>query len=319
MTPDAATNRRNTRFAIIGCWNWLPVAAELFRRAGMKHDVVDLRSRRRMIGWFLGGGHRNYDAICHVGGSVWLIGVLASIVRKPVLWHWIGSDVLSVSTNTSAFRRRLVDKFIVRGGAGHLADSPQLAEELRELGVSASVVRLLTKCMEAAVEPLPARPCVLAYWNDERMKFYGGDIVMQLAREFPQVEFKIVAANGVGVADAPPNVKFLGYQKDLGPIYRQCTALIRLPEHDSLSAMVLEALARGRYVIYNKPMEGVYYAADIDHARAALRDILGLSQPNVKGAAMVKREFSLDREAAVLKAACASLLETGIPGAANAI
>lgn len=78
------------------------------------------------------------------------------------------------------------------------------------------------------------------------------------------------------------------------------STLIRIPEHDSLSAMVLEMLARGRHVIYNKVVEGCSYASNLAEACEALRGIQSQREPNQAGARYVRKNFSLQKEAAVL-------------------
>ena len=59
------------------------------------------------------------------------------------------------------------------------------------------------------------------------------------------------------------NLTYLGRQKDMDAVYRRVSVFIRIPERDSLSAMVLEMLARQRWVIYNKRMPHVDFAGNI--------------------------------------------------------
>jgi glycosyltransferase involved in cell wall biosynthesis len=180
-----------------------------------------------------------------------------------------------------------------------MADSPALATELAQMDIHAPVVRLLPLAIEADVEPLPPAFTILSFWWDGRRDFYGGHIVLELAREMPDVQFLIAGATGAGESPSP-NVQFLGFQDDLSQTYRRSSLLIRLPEHDSLSAMVLEMLARGRYVIYNRSVDGCHLAADIAQVRSAIQDIRTKPQPNEQGARAVREQFSLDREASCL-------------------
>lgn len=73
-----------------------------------------------------------------------------------------------------------------------------------------------------------------------------------------------------------------------------------MPEHDSLSAMVLEMLSRGRYVIYNQDLTGCHHATDFEEARAALYALRGQHEPNHGGARFVRENFSLTAEGAAL-------------------
>ena len=101
-------------------------------------------------------------------------------------------------------------------------------------------------------------------------------------------------------APAPPNVEFLGLQRDLDPVYRAASILIRVPPHDSLSAMVLEALAWGREVIYSRPFPYTRQAGDEEEAEEALAQHLAEYRLNEARARHVAENFSPDREAARL-------------------
>ena len=293
---------RAFRVAVMGSPRWLEVAAELLGRAGVTCEVVDIQSKGAAVSWMLRCQWRHFDAIHHVYGPNWWWGTSMAILGKPVIWHWIGTDVLDFRVARDAhhgWQSALTCRAAYQWACAHLADSPELAEELQELGIQARVVRLLPKLIEAEVEPLPQKFSVLTYWNPNRKDFYRGEIVFQLAEEFPDVEFKIVNVTGAGES-ASPNVKFLGYQDDIASIYSQSSVLIRLPKHDSLSAMVLEMLVRGRYVIYNKKQAGCYFATSLSEARKALQEIKQKVAPNTAGAQSVRERFSLDEEAQAL-------------------
>ncbi len=295
------TGGAEPRVGIMGAPYWMGVAAELFRRAGMKGELVRPQSRLASVRWLLWGSWRRLRAIHHVGGPCrWRTALLLRLLGRPVVWHWIGSDLLSFrDTSRGRWATWVNRRAASRWASAHLADSPDLAAELAELGITAKVVRLLPAQIEADVLPLPERFAALSYWSDQRFSFYGGDTVLELARRLPKVEFRILGASGAGV-EAPANVEFLGFRRDVEAIYRESTVLIRLPEHDSLSAMVLEMLARGRYVIYNRRLDHCHFAEDVTGAQAALESIGQAGTPNVAGAAMVRERFSLASEATAL-------------------
>jgi len=182
-----------------------------------------------------------------------------------------------------------------------LADSEIIQEELKGIGIEARLLRLLPQAIVAEVSPLPEKPAVLSYWDDSRFDFYGGNVVFALARAFPEVKFVIARAAGKGLAAVPANVRFLGMVKDLSAAYRDCTCMVRMPEHDGLSAMVLEAMANGRYVIYNKKFPFAAYANDFDSAKKALEEILKKQRPNTEGADYIKRTFDIRNEARNLR------------------
>lgn len=293
------------RVAVIGVAQWTGTAAELLRRAGLSVEVVRMTG---LVRWAWGTARREFDAIHHVGGLYsWRVSLALRMLGKPTVWHWLGSDVLGYRDTNRHGWRGWVNRWAGRSARMvHLADSPQLQAELTDLGILSHVVRLLPQQIEAQVLDLPARFAALSYWSDSRYRFYRGDWVMELARRFPEVPFRIVGAEGTEV-DAPPNVRFLGFVQDIEPVYRESTVFLRLPEHDSLSAMVLEMLARGRYVIYNQPLEHCHLVSTCEEAAAAMAEIRRYAEPNRAGADMVRRRFSLDHEAAVLKSVYAEL------------
>jgi hypothetical protein len=142
---------------------------------------------------------------------------------------------------------------------------------------------------------MPEKPAVLSYWSPERRTFYGGEIVDALADEFPDVPFLVVGTDG---RDEPqhPNMTYLGLLGSLEEVYRQVGVLVRLPEHDSLSAMVLEMLGRGRQVIYNRPFPHTELATNLAEAREALRRCLSQPGKNEAGQAYVRGHFSPQAE-----------------------
>ncbi len=298
MPQECQAPSRRPRVAVMGMSNWFGTTGELLRRAGLDYETAELSGSKRKLSWAIRGRWHRFDAIYHIWGFSWSLGLMSPLIKRPIVWHWCGSDVQAFQ-QLCGWRKWFAKRGAYHPRAFHLADSPELAEELRQLGIHARVVRLLPKFIEADVEPLPERFAVLSYWSDDRKDFYRGDIVLKLAEEFPQIQFRIVKAEGKGQS-ASANVTFLGFQDDVTHIYSQSSVLIRLPEHDSLSAMVLEMLARGRYVIYNKKLKGCHLVRTYEQARHALSEILELEQPNMTGAGFVQSEFSLDREAAAL-------------------
>lgn len=301
--------------AIVGMSNWLDTTAELFHRAEIQCDVLDLPRTQDVVSMWLFGRWRRFYAFHCVGqvSLAWRIIPLAKVCGRKIAWHWCGTDVLRLKNKSAGWRDKVFRFCIYRFVDMHVADSPELAEELRKLGIQASVVRLLPQRIEAEPLPLPDRCIALAYWADETKDFYGGNLILQLAEEFPDIEFRILRAHGKN-EQPQSNVKFLGIRCDMPTVYADSTVLIRLPAHDSLSAMVLEMLARGRYVIYNKFLEGCYVAKTYEQAKKALAIIQSQTEPNVRGAKFVRETFCLNGEATKL----AKVYKTLLPQAAYA-
>ena len=285
--------------AVVGTRNWLHVAAGLLQRAGLSARVLDVDRKWVPIRALLSKTCWSASAVHMIwGGDVAASLTLAGVLRRPIVWHWIGSDVTRYANGTGltqTIRRRLAEGTVV----AHLADSPDVADELAGLGIKATVCRLLPPTIEADTLPLPEQFRVLSYWFDDRRTFYGGDTLLAVARRMTDVEFLIAGAYGKG-APQLPNVRYLGHVQDMEPVYRDVSVFVRIPEHDSLSVMALESLARGRYVIYNKDFPTCHRADTLEQVCTALEETRARTVPNVDGTSFVRARFSLQTEADTL-------------------
>jgi len=290
-------NDDSKNIIIKGTDNWQPVLLNIMSKTGIKADTLrPFKKRGQSTVWLFSKKSRPYRIIYHLGGCSAIFCVLARLKGKRMVSHWIGTDVMRYQGKLNVIKRMSI--WVHQHLVGlQLADSEIIQEELRSIGIETNLLRLLPEAIIGQVTPLPEKPVVLSYWDDERLDFYGGNIVLALAREFPEVDFLIALATGKGLTNIPPNVRFLGLVGNMPEIYQKCTCLIRIPRHDGLSAMVLEAMANGRYVIYNKKYPFTNFATDFDSAHKALEEILKKQQPNVEGADYIKDNFSIDVEA----------------------
>ncbi len=222
-----------------------------------------------------------------------MYAAIARLRHIPVIVIWGGSDVVQAVGDAygSALLRHKAYY--------HIADAPWLADELRTLGIDAHYVPVLGVPVEEPAKEFPARFSAITYLPSPRRDFYGARLVYQAARRFPDVPFRVVG-NGKSDFDAPANVEFLGQLGNIEPVLNDSVVLVRMPEHDGMSRMVLETLAAGRYVIRNRALPGVVRADDEGQLIAALGRLrseyesgaLGL---NVDGLEFVARHFSPQR------------------------
>jgi hypothetical protein len=63
----------------------------------------------------------------------------------------------------------------------------------------------------------------------------------------------------------------------------------------------LEALARGRYVIYSKKFPYTEYAQNFTEAKEALVKVLSAKEPNKAGAEYVRQNYNLQKQAEYLR------------------
>lgn len=228
---------------------------------------------------------------------------------KKVVFHWIGTDVLR-AMRTAHRQERLVNpkSLIKRLASGfakkkftHWAVASWLQGELSTIGISSSVVPIVSPLVDAKPLPMPEQFTVLSYLPDFRPTFFGADIVYQLAELNPDVRFIIVAAQKSSIN--LPNVEVRGWvnHQTMDSIYKESSCLVRLAEHDGLALMVLESLARGRYVIWSYDFPHVFKARTLAQAQKALLQVKRKTRPNFEGAEYVRTEFSLEEAKQMMK------------------
>jgi hypothetical protein len=232
------------------------------------------------------------DIVYQVGGGPFVrprIFDICKAVHRRVIKHWVGSDVLR------ARETRVVEQHAT-GLVEDWAVSAKLVEELRHAGIDAKQVPL-SALYPVDMRPIPPEPLtVLAYLPSVKFEFYGGEVVLSLAERFADTRFLVVGSDGAGRV-APKNVSFLGHRRDMEAIYASAHVLLRLPQHDGLSFMVLEALNHGREVIWNQPFEASRLALTENEAAAHLRDLrtrlrMGELALNVRGREYVMSRYS---------------------------
>lgn len=235
---------------------------------------------------------RNADAFISFGGPGPNAALAAAARRRnvPVIVIWAGSDVLKASETPSDLH------VIKQDGYVHLSDGPWLVEELRGLGLEAEYLPVTAVSPGDPPVPLPEQFSVLTYLPEPRRAFYGEALVYRVARAFPDVPFTVVGHGGVS-PEAPPNVRFAGYVRDMQHRLDGAVVLLRQPEHDGKSMLVLEALARARHVVWNYEFPHVHRAEGFEAVCAALAALQrshaeGTLEPNLEGRAFALREFA---------------------------
>lgn len=281
----AKTMETPLRILVLGYPRFARRQMEVFERRGWRPTFVESAFIVRSL------THVPFiDAVYQIGMPVVPAAIFDACrrFRRPIIKHWVGSDVLRAGEKT-------VREQNSANHIEHWADAPWLADELREKGIEAKVVGL-SPVAEVPPMPLPPAPLsALAYLPEDKFEFYGAQIVYDLARRLPQTRFLVLASER-GNRPAPPNAEFLGYHQDMEAVYARCHVLVRLADHDGMSQMVLEALSHGRYAIWNYVLEGVLHATTADEAERHLRSLDarlrdGTLSPNDAGRDFVRKDF----------------------------
>jgi len=190
---------------------------------------------------------------------------VARSLNVPIVVVWVGSDVLAVTSSRAHYVREALN----------LSVAPWLSQELKAAGVDAPYVPFIGVQIPALPEAAASGTLrVLTYLPKNRADFYGRRHVYTCAAALPDSAFEVVGSDAVDAA-APPNVRFLGW---VSPerLFDGVDVLLRLPEHDGMSVMVLDALAHARHVIWNHDVPGVRCAANPHDAVAILRELADL-------------------------------------------
>lgn len=232
---------------------------------------------------------------------LWLLVVFLNSRAREV-YYWIGSDVLR-SVEDYSGKKNIVNQFFFRKAkihAKHFAAAPWLVGELEAIGVTAHSVLFPSPltCLSTAPE-MPTKFSVLSYIPDQRHVFYGGEMLLQVAKTLPDIDFHIVAGEGAWVVNPPPNVHFHGWVRDMSSMYISSSVVVRLVQHDALGGTVREGLAFARHVIYSYPLPHVVHVdyGDVQALHGALLGFfskhaaLELS-PNIVGMRFAKENFS---------------------------
>ena len=235
---------------------------------------------------------RKADALICFGGPApnAALSIVAKRFNVPVIVIWAGSDVIKARSNPFDLEMIKQERMV------HLAVAPWLVDELHDLGIEAQYVPVAGMNPGAPVKPLPQSFRVLTYLPEPRRDFYGEALVYEVARTLPDIEFDVVGAGGRS-PDAPQNVRFHGHVSDMQTRLDNCTVLLRQPEHDGMSVLVLEALSRARHVIWNYDIPHVRVASGPAETLAQLRDLIaahaaGTLELNEGGREYVLSHFS---------------------------
>lgn len=178
--------------------------------------------------------------------------------KKRVMMTWVGTDVTKAINNPNRLQKYL-DK------ASHYCEVKWIQQELRlELGIDAEILNFFNFDINqsSAFIKNASNLVVLSYIGAGREKYYGLDKIIELAKCFPNVEFRIA---GIENHSEEPyeNIKFLGWVRDMKLEFDKCHVTARLIEHDGLSGFVLESMLYGKYVLYSQPLRNTLFSPDL--------------------------------------------------------
>ncbi len=255
------------------------------------YEIITQKTNNKNFGYFKNFFSADLVHIISINpsgfnGLAWIIIFsISKLMGKPILLHWQGTDVLELNPLTGKVLSYLVPN--------QTAQSSWLCDELEPKNVSAQWVAIVPP-LPSKKHPLPEKFTVLVYLGitKERETFYGVEKLEKLAKEFNNLRF-IVIGNTTKTFDSQ-NITNLGYvdYDTMDEVYSKSSVIVRLADHDGLPFMVFEALARGRYVVWNKEFPFCLYAENIENVSEHLRKLEKNPILNLAGQRYVENQFN---------------------------
>ncbi len=232
--------------------------------------------------------YNEFDLFHLISSPLPLIRTLSKY-KKPVLYHWIGTDVYRLINDSSI--KKFVKKLIINSSQVYnLVVSENLKFELEQLNIPSTVVPLTKLGFASELPSLPEKFSVLSYVPKNRWDFYHGDLIVELAGKMPDVDFHILAAGKERVGGS--NLFFYDFINDTIPFYKNCSVLLRITTHDGLPKMVLEALSYGRQVLWSETFPHCYAVKNLNDCLTTLNKLKLNCSHNTGGKKFVEDSFN---------------------------
>ena len=304
---NAANGERRGRILILGLPYFGKMLAEDLSSLGWHAEFL-AHPGRSAGGWAKVAGAAARANIVYLIGSRIDRGSpqdrLLRLRRKPVVIHWVGTDV---QIAVEEHRRNNVSLRVAEKPT-HWCDAPWLVDELRTIGLVSTYVPLPIPVESAPAPPLPETFGVFLYYPVDPFdrEVFDLETMLRLPEEFPRVCFTMAPSTAEMLpSPLPANLETRAWIEDMDAQYRETTAVVRLTSHDGQSFMVAEALSRGRYVIWTHPMPGCIRAHGFEQVSKALGGLVerheaGTLKPNAYGRRQVLERFGKGRPLAEL-------------------
>lgn len=219
---------------------------------------------------------------------------LALKLRKKVVVHWIGTDVLRIREDYYKNPRK------INAECENYAVASWLKDELNEIGIHSEEIPIVSLDIDYECNEMPESHRVLTYIPKHRAEFYNYELMKQLAAELPKVKFYVVGNDGTDDKSKLQNIEYMGWldREHIQALMRKSTVLFRYPQHDGLPRMMIEALAAGREVVYKYkyPYVNTPFSEEFEDILITLREILDKKPTvNYEAEEYIKENFSLEK------------------------
>lgn len=221
-----------------------------------------------------------------------LILLAARFMGKKTVAHWIGSDVRlllegKISKRLSRMAARTT--FVCFEG---------LQRDLLKAEVKADILPIIPFNMSFDVCNMPSDHAVLVYLPEGKEHDYGLNEIRDAVAAFPNLRFYIVANSSTDLFPDADNVSILGMlsPEEMEQLYSRISILLRLHTSDGLSMMVLEALAKGKRVIWDHKLQYVLPGSSSEEIIASIAKVIANEpESDFEAHEFVMREYSKKR------------------------
>jgi hypothetical protein len=211
---------------------------------------------------------------------------------------WVGTDLLNTVSFVRA--RPKCKKCVLKSIDVHVVDDVSFVKELKDwFGVEGA------HFVPSIPDPMPLRPlpkefAVGCYIPPHRKDFYGYPIIVEVARQMPDVPFYIFALDNTDKEKTPPplpNVHFIGFVQGDERLdwYSRCSANITIPMHGGVSLTLIEFMQMGRRCISNKELPYVYHVEESEMPSGViekLKEIMKFREPDLDANKYYREEYS---------------------------
>ena len=193
-----------------------------------------------------------------IGGEIYKSKVMdvSLFLNKEIYIEWAGSDVLKAK---NFFKKGMINEEYINKPI-HFSEAKWIQSELREIGIETNLCKAslcnIEKNNKDNIEFLTNNKSIIAftYLGKNRENFYGLNNIIKLAEKFPNVKFRVCGTDGENLVHLN-NIEYLGWINNVNEELDNCNIFLRLIEHDGLSNTVLEALSKGKFIIYSYPFD----------------------------------------------------------------
>lgn len=209
-----------------------------------------------------------------------------------VVTHWIGSDVRFAQEG-------LVDVTEFDGLVDqHVSCFAPLQKKLLAMGIDAPVLPIVPFDMDFEICEMPLKHAVLVYLPEGREATYGFEDIKKVFERFDSLPFYIVANSNERLFRDFENVHVMGSLnlKEMGELYKKVSVLLRMHWSDGLSMMVLEALGKGKSVIWDHEFNYVLPGKNAEEIACSLEKVIS-EPPSIRQDAhdFIAQEYTKDR------------------------